>query len=443
MLRFYLPLAWTAILMMVTHVVVAGGIARTADPKLALAGLALAQGVSVFLEAPLVMARQVAVALVRDPANFRLVARATLAVLAAVTALAVAIAATPLGRLVFFTLLGAPAAVAAHGWLVYGYYSLLPAASAFRSLTQAVAILCRQTRWVFFGMIVRVGIVAGTVAVLAGSRWTPGGAVGAVAITAGIATEAVVCGAVLPGLLRGLRREDPAPRLEPGTVWRFFGPLIAAGMISNLSKPVLNAGLARAADAAIALAALAVAQSVAGILTNPIQMLHQVVLVFERDDPPPGPEGRQTAGRFALAVGLVGAACVAAIGFTPAGEWIFRTAIGTGDDVTPAALGATRWMALLPPILAWQEVTVGRLLLSRRSQSVTASKTVNVAVVGLAIGALIASARSGAAIPGYAAAVLSVAAGHAAEAALATILLQRREPAATRPARMIADRGAR
>ncbi len=72
LIRFYLPLALSGLLMTLQQPVIAAALARTANPQEALAAYGLALSVVVLLESPIQMLLATGAALAHDGPSFRL-----------------------------------------------------------------------------------------------------------------------------------------------------------------------------------------------------------------------------------------------------------------------------------------------------------------------------------------------------------------------------------
>ena len=107
LLRFFLPLAVTWMLMMFTHTIISGGLSRTLNPTVSTAAYAVALSLAAIAEAPLTMIRQVSLAFVVSRQSFKVVGQVLMATLFffMFTVLAIGYIA-PLGRLVFQGALG-------------------------------------------------------------------------------------------------------------------------------------------------------------------------------------------------------------------------------------------------------------------------------------------------------------------------------------------------
>lgn len=378
-IRFFLPLALTSALMMTSHSIIAGGIARTVLPIASMAAYSVGSNLAFMAEAPMVMVRQMTLALVRDRRSFRTVAAAAATCLGLVFLVVLAIGYLPLGQYVFGRLLKVPPELYPATLAVFRVTMFVPFASGLRSLYQATLIMRRRTFIVTQGMFARITVMALLVYCFTRFDWVQGGMVGAIVILTGMSTEAIY------NALRGLGHVDrladdnagerEAPLDYAGTL-RFFYPLVLAALLYSLAKPVINAGLARTYDPVTALAAFSIASSLGFIIIAPSANVHQVTMVFLRE-----PNGYRTVRSFVRGFGLCGSACLLLLSCTPAGRWILLHLIGADPAVIAPTLAVIRVFSLLPVLMSLSDFFAGILLLQQRTRIIGFGKAVNIAAV--------------------------------------------------------------
>lgn len=373
--RFYAPLAATAMLMMVTHNIVSGAVARTVDPVLALAAYSAAFSVGNVFESPCYRMQQMGLVFVRGKESFQAVSRASLIILAFLASFLLLLGYTPLSRVVFLDVLGTSPDVYRYAVMSLRVLVLWPISSTFRSVYQARIVLERQTLWMTVNMVIRVGVMLALAVLL--PRWWAWGPVGAVILMAGLGTEALLAMMVARYRLPPLD-PDPSdlPPVRASHALRFFVPLALAASVQTLGRPVLTAALARTAAPELALSGYHVMFSFAMILVVPIHSIYHVVLVFVRD--------RQSAlrvRRFALVVGAAASALLALCALPAVGGLVFGTVIGVPGEVVGEALASLRFLVLMPLVVANGEFFADLLMLERRTVWVTAAKLANVLVM--------------------------------------------------------------
>ncbi len=377
-LFFFLPLMLTSMLMMTSHSIVTGGIARTIAPVASMAAYSVGSNIAFMGEGPSVMMRQMTLALIRGRKSFATAVRVGVVTLGLVLLVGFAIGYTALGRVVFTRLLGVPEELMLATLTVYRVTMFVAASSALRSFFQGTLILRRRTFLVTQAMIARISVMAVLVYCFNHYHWVQGSLVGAITILAGMSTEAIYN--AVRGFRHVARLEDDFPGQDRaadfGQVVRFFYPLVLAALAASLARPVINAGLARTADPVVALAAFSVATSVGFIIVSPTQNVHQVVLVFLR-----GKESYAAVRRFVLGFGLCGFAALGLVAVTPFGAWLLRQVVGVDPSVVAPTLQSMRVFSLLPLVMSLGEFYTGLLLLRQQTRLISAAKAANLAVV--------------------------------------------------------------
>lgn len=374
MAKFYLPLAATSILMMASHSIVSSGLARTTDAAAALAAFAVAQSLSVMFESPCYTIQRMCVALFKDKGSYNAVKQASLIVSACVTALMLAIAFTPLSRIMFLNILKVPAELYPDAVRSFRVFMVLPAFSAFRSFYQGLLIVHRRTAQLTTNMLFRLGVMLTLANVLPRLNVT-GGAVGAIILSAGIGTEGLM--AYITG--RNVGSELPESNEKAITTRQalvFFLPLVLASITNTLIRPVVNAGLARTVDPSIALASYQVAWSFSYIFAAVAFNIHQLVIVFAREA-----EHRLAVLKFSMLMGTLGSLLLFIVAVTPLGTVALTRLIGVTPELATQALRAIAFLSMMPILTCISEYCAGLLIIAGQTRYLTAGKVVNVVTI--------------------------------------------------------------
>lgn len=407
-LRFYIPLAATSVLMMVTHSVISGAVARTFQPAIALAAYSAAYSVGQVFESSCYAMHRMALTFVRGRQSFRTTGRVALAMLAILISGYVLVAWTPLSRTVFQGILGLSDAVYAASVPALRVFILWPLASATRSIYQSLITLGKRTYWLTINMAIRVTgmlVVASTTPAI-----MPGGPVGSVILSAGISIEAILAFVVATKFIPPLSGEpDDVPVLRPQHIVKFMLPLAAAAIIQTLAKPVVTASLSRMARPEVALAGFQVASSFSYIFVAVTYSIYHAVVIFVKDR-----ASFKKLRAFILGMGGLASVLLLVSSLPPFGSFIFSSIIGAPPDISLESVRTLSFLALTPIALACAEFFSGILMLHRHSEYVTAAKVSNVAVTSACV---LLMARAFPAMGG-AAASLATAIGGAVEAAI-------------------------
>ena len=395
MMRFFTPLAVTAVLMMASHSLGTLAMNRTAiNPALALASFSVAQALGQLFEGLTSVSRQTGMALVRDRQSWTVLVKLFKLTVAGILVITTVIAFTPLGIIVFHVIMGAPADVASEATKVFRIYMLLPAITALRFLHHSIIILRKKTIVTTAAMTARVAYMAAATAIFISHPVAWEGIVGTIVLIGGIGVEAL--GSFLAGrrLVPGLDTlyavgkdgvERPSEPLTLAVATRFYIPLAASGFISNLARMAISAGLARTLDPKMALAAYQVSWTIAWMFISPLQTLHQVTLVFAK-----GPDSSARVRRFALAVGAGGSVLIAVFCLTGAARFVLANWLDVAPELIVPALWSMGLMAGAPLIVVCSEIFTGGLLAAGDSVAIGTGRTLYVILT--AITALVGAA---------------------------------------------------
>ena len=207
-LRFWLPLAASWLLMATESVVVNAIIARTAEAKLQLAALGVALSLAYAVESPIISLLTASNALARDRDSFRLLRRFALVLNALVTAAMLLLSLTPLFNIAVVRLIGAPTEIAAKVRPTLWALTLWPAAIGFRRFHQGVMIWHGYTRQIGYGTAIRLCTAVGVS--LAGLIWgrLDGATVGGLALGASALAESLYVWYVAQPAVQKVKRAD-------------------------------------------------------------------------------------------------------------------------------------------------------------------------------------------------------------------------------------------
>src|SRR5512139_1594970 len=134
-----------------------------------------------------------------------------------------------------------------------------------------------------------------------------------------------------------------APRLTMREVGWFFFPLLLNVQMMSISHSIINAGLARVAEAITALAAFSVAMVLHIFVAAPSYQNHIITIAMVR--------GRRSLRGTALFIALMSAgiaAVLALLAFTPVGTFVLFRLLGVTGEVATGARAALLILVPLP-----------------------------------------------------------------------------------------------
>lgn len=361
MTRQYVPLAVSDMVMALQAPIIAAGVARLPGAEVNLAAYSAALSIGLLIESPVMTLLQTATALGTHPARFRMIRRLTLGVSIAVTLAAALVLWAPVARLVFEGWLGLVPEVAAATRRIFAWLLLWPAFIAWRRTYQGVLINQGHARDIGLGS-------AGRLSALALLTWAgtmagrDGATVAGTALIGGVFFEMLLVVVMAQyrmrrGALWNVNAASAAPaatglagkEIRWNDLLRFFLPLASTSVMMTASRPLITAGLARAAAAETSLAAWPIVWTTVMFFGNGCKMIQQLAIVWIQD-------GRSyiLVRRFATVVGVIMTGGFFLLAFTGAGRVYLEHAIGLPEALHATALDGMRGMVLFPAFIAVQ-----------------------------------------------------------------------------------------
>jgi progressive ankylosis protein len=380
-LRFWLPLQATWLMMAAESPFLAAVIARLPGAKENLAAFAVASALAWIVESPVVMMLSASNALVRDGVAYRKLLRFSNALNAAVTAVMAVLIIPPVFDLVARRIMGLTPEVSGLAGRAMVLLLLWPGAIGFRRFYQGILIRDGRPQAVTWGTVVRISTMAATGLVLALAFRLPGASVGAGALGAGVLAEAAASWAMARPSVRRLRAmpDDQCAYgecLTQAKVVRFYAPLALTSFLSFFVNPLTTFFLARGRQPIESLAVLPVVVGLAFIFRTSGIALQEVIIALAGD----GPENRRALHRFALKLGAAATAGLAAVVFTPLANVWYATISGLDAELAAFAVLPGALLVLLPFLESAMSYERAVLVRSQRTTPISAAVAVQLAV---------------------------------------------------------------
>lgn len=400
-LRFWSPLALTWAIMGVEMPIVAFAIAHLPDATVNLAAFGAAVAIAWLSETLVVNLTASSLRLGQDSTSYikmRLYAFVLCAIALATNILLVT---TPLLEMLLTGPVGMTADLAARTVDAYAWLLFWPALIGLRRFYQGQIIRQGQTRRVAYGTGVRLLLLVAAAAGLPGGFDLAGAEVGAIALAAGIAGEAIAARIMAaPSLRATMAATSPEPAPTFADFWRFYWPLTVMMGLNLAVGFLVTAGLARSRDATIALAAFPVAQGINFVARVMVMSFQDAAIaLLGRAE-----ENTERLQSFAIALGLAVTGVLALIAFTPISAWLFQTMMDLPAGLHGPADDAFLALLPYPAITLWFVWSRARLTHRRRTGPIATATVVEtlglVGLMALLIGPL--------AVPGAAAAGLAM-----------------------------------
>jgi hypothetical protein len=371
LLAFFIPLGISSFLITISHVIINSTLARSPDPELTISLYAIAMSILAMTERPALMLRQTCSALVRDRRSFRAMGRVAVIVLSSVFALGMFISYTGIGAFIFARFFGVEPEHTGATVDVYRVLMFVSVFSGIRCMFQGIIISNMRTKWLTFGMVFRLGVMylVSLYFILTGQVTSP--VVGAVIFVTGMAVEAGIAYWEGSRLIRQYPEALPEHTVHTSKdIFRFYRPLLFSSFFAILIGPAINAMLGKTADMHTAIASFAIAASVTQLISSFQVYIHQIVLNFHHRD-----AGRVL--RFTAGAALFPFLVLAALGFTPLGEFVLRTVYGVEQSLLQASLRTLQAFCLFTLIYPWIDYCNGLLMLNRQTKYMAFSQAAN------------------------------------------------------------------
>jgi hypothetical protein len=264
-LRTWLPLAASWLLMGVEMPAITAVMARLANPEISLAAHGgTAWPIALTIEAPVIMLLSASVALTNNWSSYQRIFRFMMITGFTLTVVHVSIAFTPLFDFVAHSILSVPDEIVEPARAAFRIMTFWSWGIAFRRCHQGVLIRFGHPEAVSIGTAIRLCV--GMIVLIMGLivQTIPGYIIGASAQALGTLSEAAYAGIrVRPVLKQHLKSKPPGDPIPWKVFFVFYLPLALTSMLNQVWQPIGSAALSRMPDA---LQSLAVWSVVSGLV---------------------------------------------------------------------------------------------------------------------------------------------------------------------------------
>lgn len=386
-IRFWLPLAGTWLMMAVEGPYLAAVISRLPNPTENLAAYGVAFAFAVIIESPIIMLLSASTALVRDRRSYVALRKFSYTLNVALTAIIVVAILPPVFvRLADLVRLPAEATDLTRTsltWLIPW-----PGFIGYRRFKLGLLISHDRTGLVAVGTVIR--LITMSTSALAVWTWTtlPGAEVGAVALSCGVVLEALAAGWMARPIIRDLpdRLDETEPEaLTQSGIAAFYFPLAASAVLAMAVQPMVTFFMGASRLALQSLAVLPVINGLTFIFRS-LGVSYQamgIALIGKRG------EHFLELRRFATGLGMATSTCLALIAFTPLSTLWFGTISGLSPTLTEFALLPTQILVLLPGLSVLLSFQRALLVNARQTTWITWATLLEVAsIAGVILGAI-------------------------------------------------------
>jgi hypothetical protein len=364
------PLAASWLLMGAELPALSAVVARLPDPEIHLAAYGgVVFPLSLIIESPIIMLLAASTALSKDWDSYAKLRRFMMTAGAALTAIHILIAFTPLFDLVVSGLLGVPEEILEPARTGFRIMTPWTWSIAYRRFNQGVLIRFNHPRTISIGTVIRLSADLIVLSIGYALR-APGIVVATSAVAAGVVSEAVYVGVVVRPVLRGeLRSAPPVPEaLTLRSFLNFYLPLVLTSLLTLFVQPIGSAALSRMP---LALQSLAVWPVVSGLvfMFRSAGIAYNEVVVAQLDQPRAFPG----LHRFTLLLASGMTCLLLLLTATPLSRLWFQVVSGLSPQLAALAI-TSMWFALpMAGLSVFQSWYQGALLHARCTRPISES----------------------------------------------------------------------
>ncbi len=399
LLLFYLPLAFSGLMMTLDLPVVNAMLNRLPNPDVSVAALRVAFSMALVYEASHISMIDASTTLSADFQTFKMLRRFYIVMSATLLVVASFIAFSPIYDWLARDVMNQTRDVAEAARPAVWAFLLWPIPIGWRRLYQGALIKHGHPKPVGAGGIVRMVSLFGAL-LFFGWLGTSvihiePSAIAVLAMLVSVTAEAAAVHGWTGRILRSMPEATPgkaAPTYRE--LWRFIFPLSGTSIMSTLVQPVVTGGIASAAIAwaspsgsVVAVASYAIAWSMAFLVFGPTLSMTQASIAWNSS---PDPDVRERGPRVLLTFGFGLALLMAVATFTPFAYWLFTVLLDTQPVTADAAVSVAHWLVPMPILHATSFMLRGKLIAGHRPDLVRMTQFFDllsiVAIIALATG---------------------------------------------------------
>ncbi|MEH7493650.1 multi antimicrobial extrusion protein MatE [Neobacillus niacini] len=386
---FFIPLALSASLVTISHIIINSTLVRADNSEFILAGYAIAMSLFVITERLGNLLRQTCSSLVRDKGSYKLMSHFSFYLIGSLMLVAFAVAYTPAGDFIFSKIFGAKANMVDDIKAIYQVLIVVTIFSALRCLAQGVIIYNRQTKWLTIGMVIRLAFMY-LLSLYFIHTGHITGVSGAMIFLIGMIIECIISFIEARSLVRKMPEKHELKIESKKSIFKFYSPLMFSSVIVVMIGPAINIALGKTVNIELAIASYAIALSVTQLILSLFSYIHQIVINFYG-------EHHALVKKFLLMIGFVPCILVAILSYTPLGELFFEHVIGVSGRLLDASIQVFRVTMLMALVFPFVDYFNGLLMVYKRTKITIFSQGANfiVTLIALIIGVNLAAQWNG------------------------------------------------
>ncbi|MEW6194419.1 MAG: hypothetical protein AB1521_04580 [Bacteroidota bacterium] len=261
-LKFWLPLLATWLMMSAENPFLTALIARMPAPEYNLAAYGVAFSIALIVESPVIMMMSASIALVEDKFSFIKLRKFVYAINLVLVLLMTLLILDPVYQFIFVKLLNLPMRVAHLTHVAVAILIPWAPSIGYRRFYQGVMIRNNLTRRVAYGTVIRLSAMSLTAFVLFTFSDSHGVVVGAAALSAGVVAEAIATRFMAVKIVDKIKSDkEEGKKISYNEIIKFYYPLVLTSFISLGIHPIVTFFLGQSRMALESLAVLPVLNS--------------------------------------------------------------------------------------------------------------------------------------------------------------------------------------
>ncbi|WP_251551451.1 multi antimicrobial extrusion protein MatE [Neobacillus muris] len=373
MLVFFIPLAVSASLTSISHVIINGTLSRADHAEIIIANYAIALSMFGILERPVLVFRQTASALAKGKTSFKQIMAFFIKVSLVISGLCAFIGFTKLGDWLFIYGFNADEESMVSLKITFLVLSAVIVFSGLRCLYQGIIINQLETKWVTVGVIIRLAGMFAIASFLVSLGHADSSAAGAIIFLIGMAIECLISVWRGHAIVTGSKIKGETPIFKKD-IRSFYFPLVFYMSFQSILIPVIYAFLGKIQDTHLGIASFALAFSITNLVLSFFMYTHQIVLQFYQHN-------KSAVIKCVMIFSIVPSIFLGVLCFTPAGHWFMKTILGADMRLAEESLHVLKFFLLKTLVFPWVDFFGGLLMLQKSTKSLLRPQILNMAGV--------------------------------------------------------------
>ncbi|MEH7118495.1 multi antimicrobial extrusion protein MatE [Neobacillus vireti] len=372
-LLFFIPLAISASLTSVTHVIINGTLSRSQHAEIIISNYAIALSLFSVLERPSIVFRQTTSALAKSSTSFFDIAAFFVKISLFISAFCSLIGFTRLGDWVFIYGFHASADSVSSLKVTFLVLAVVILLSGLRGLYQGVIIKQLETKWISVGVIIRLIGMFGLAVSFIHFGLANTSAAGAVIFLAGMAIECLVSvwrGQTIVRVNKGMSGQS----LNQKEISSFYFPLVFYMSFQTILIPIIYSFLGKIQNVHLGIASFALAFSITNLVLSFFMYTHQVVLQFYKHNKP-------AVIKCVIVFSIVPSLFLGTLCFTSAGSWFMQHVMGADRRLAVESLHVLKFFLVKTAVFPWVDYFGGILMLKKSTKSLLKPQIYNLITV--------------------------------------------------------------